>query len=406
VSLLALASGLAGQVPQFRALPRQPLPSTAADAPFKLAVGDFNGDGLPDVTFANMGSATPGLQERLFLSDGRGGYTDTTATHLPSILNWTGGVAVGDFDKDNDVDLFFGNMTGQICCLYFNDGTGKFTDVSATNLPSAGMLGKTVYACAASDIDFDGDLDLIVRDSIWLNNGSGSFTDVTLTNAPGLLPFSPWGMAVGDVNGDAFPDIIYGGLSNQPVLWLNQFNAKFAVGAANFPAMSIGVRGSIGLGDVDGDGDRDLLFPNFQAQPTLWLNGGTGVFTDATATNLPAAVYASYGLALGDLDGNGSLDCVFANITGGTSAAQSNVWLNSGTGVFSDATATRFPVVGHKSVSIAIADMDLDGTTTSCSATGSRRARSGSTITARPTRTMRRRSGCLISSTCMRSRAT
>src|SRR5262249_40283351 len=144
----------------------------------------------------------PGLQEKLFLSDGTGGYRDVTATNLPQVNNWTGALAIGDFDRDGDLDIFFGNYSNQQSCLYLNDGTGKFTDASTTNLPLGGMLGKTIYACAAVDFDLDGDLDLVARDIVMLNNGSGVFTDVSATAAPGALPYSPWGMAVGDFNFD------------------------------------------------------------------------------------------------------------------------------------------------------------------------------------------------------------
>lgn len=97
---------------------------------------------------------------------------------------------------------------------------------------------------------------------------------------------------------------------------------------------------SLVLGDVDGDGDLDLFvghtYSNYTAgQSRLYLNGGSGTFTDATASRMPVGGYDISSLAMGDVDGDGDLDLVLGN-----RYQPSRLYLNNGSGTFSDATVS------------------------------------------------------------------
>src|SRR5262245_1238767 len=115
--------------------PRLSMPVNPGSAG-RIAVGDVNGDGCPDLVCANMGGN--GEQNTLYLNDGFGGFVDVTATHLPPALDTTVAVVLGDVDGDGDLDLFFANYTysnpirSRLC---LNDGTGHFTDVTNTHVP-------------------------------------------------------------------------------------------------------------------------------------------------------------------------------------------------------------------------------------------------------------------------------
>jgi hypothetical protein len=352
--LLASAS-LYAQAPQFRYLARHGL-QRDADPTFKIAAGDVNGDGAMDIVCANMGSTMPGTQNRLYLNDGVGNLTDVTATHLPAAVDWTGAVELGDIDGDGDLDIFFGNAAAQGSRLYLNDGTGRFTDVTAAR---GIATTRTVYAAAMADVDFDRDLDIIARDYLFLNDGRGFFTDVSATHLPGTT--AAWGMAVGDVDFDRDLDIVYAGVNAQPQLWLNDGTGKFVDATSNLPQMQVDSRGTFGLADVDFDRDLDLYFPNNLKQNQLWLNDGTGMFTDVTATNLPVELHSEYAATLVDVDGDFDVDALTANSSGGATPFQNRLYLNDGRGVFTDATATRMGNLPSVSVALAATDLDQDG---------------------------------------------
>lgn len=332
-------------------------PSMAPDLSpeFKLAVGDVNGDLFPDIVCANMGGTLPGAQNTLYLNDGLGGFVDVTTTHLPQVVDWTGAVALGDIDNDGDLDIFFGNGNGQMSRLYANDGTGHFTDVSAAQLPP---ITRTLYCAKMVDIDHDGDLDIIAREKVLVNNGQGFFTDMTATNAPAGT-VNAWGMAVGDVNGDGHVDVMFGINSTtvSAVLWLNDGTGVFTNASTNLPG-AVYVGGDFQLGDVDGDGDLDVFLQSYARPSKLWLNNGLGVFTDATASNLPPVTEYSYASALGDIDLDGDLDIVV--ICGANVAGQTRVLRNNGLGVFT-ADPTAGPTATMASSCGALVDLDLDG---------------------------------------------
>ncbi len=351
--VLLSAGSLAAQA-QFFAPTRPALPADLSPE-FKIAVGDVDGDQFPDLVCANMGGTVPGAQNTLYLNDGLGGFVDVTATHLPQVVDWTGAVALGDIDGDGDLDIFFGNGSGQQSRLYANDGTGRFTDVSATQLP---VFTRTIYCAKMFDIDHDGDVDIVAREKVLVNDGLGNFTDLSGVNAP-AGNVNAWGMAVGDVNGDGHPDVLFGINSTtvSAVLWLNDGTGVFSNASANLPG-AVYVAGDFQLGDVDFDGDLDVFLQSYARPSRLWLNDGLGVFSDATAANLPPLTDFTYTSAMGDVDLDGDLDIVLFN--GANVAGQTRILRNNGLGVFAvDASAA--PVATMASGAGAIADLDLDG---------------------------------------------
>ncbi|HET6201352.1 MAG TPA: VCBS repeat-containing protein, partial [Planctomycetota bacterium] len=341
--------------------------ATAANLPARLdptegvALGDLDGDGDLDLVVANDDE-----QNRLQLNDGGGGFTDVTdivGPDLPVVLDPTTAVALGDVDGDGDLDAFVGNASfpvGALNRLYLNGGAGVFADATATNLPS--FFGGT-QAVALGDMDGDGDLDAFVGNAagypsggqsrLFLNGGAGLFADAS-SNLPPLFADTR-AIAFGDVDGDGDLDLFLGNLG-QSLLWLNGGSGVFAnATATNVPAF-VGWTRAASVGDVDGDGDLDLFVGNFSVQDRLYLNGGTGVFADATAANLPALVGWTTAAAPGDVDGDGDLDLLVA-----TAGPQNRLYLNGGTGAFTDATAANLPAVVGWTTAVALGDADEDG---------------------------------------------
>tara|TARA_R110002072_G_scaffold297067_1_gene469529 strand:+ start:13248 stop:14795 length:1548 start_codon:yes stop_codon:yes gene_type:complete len=281
--------------------------------------------------------------------------------------------AMGDVDGDGDLDLVCGRsvQTGQDC-LYLNDGRGNFVDVTATQMPSGG--GNTFSrGMALADVDGDGDLDLILafigHNRLYLNDGAGTFADVTSSRMPSTWNVSV-DVAVGDIDGDGDLDLAFGsygygyGLPNS--LYINDGSGSFTdATAAQLPTDSDFTFG-LAFGDVDGDGDLDLITANSDRfysygwtgmQNRLYLNDGTGTFVDGTASRIPTATDHTTALALADLDGDGDLDVVFGNGLG----QQDQLYRNDGSGHFVDDTTASMPLAGTSPSALVAADVDGDG---------------------------------------------
>ncbi len=315
-----------------------------------VALGDVDRDGDLDMVVGSYG------QNRLYWNSGTGVFERAAAKQMPLDSDFTFALAFGDIDADGDLDLVVGNAVSP-SRLYLNDGTGTFSDVSAIRWPA--NRGKA-RAIALADVDRDGDLDILTGDSsvrLFLNDGRGNFSDGTAMRLPRL--FSPTSLALGDVDRDGDLDLVVG-TYGQSRLALNDGSGVFTdVTAAHLPVDSDRTM-TLLLGDLDADGDLDLVIGNDQQQNRLYLNNGTGRYSDATLGRMPARSDATTSLALGDIDNDGDLDLVVGN--GAISLGQANrLYLNSGTASFSDVTATRLPLDSDFTVALAVGDVDADG---------------------------------------------
>ena len=327
-----------------------------------VALFDYDNDGDLDVFLVQGGTigatgARGTATSRLFRNDlvvapdGRRTvhFTDVTAGAGAGVRGYGMGAAVGDYDNDGYLDLFvtsFGATT-----LLHNNGDGTFTDVTK----QAG-LSDTAWSTSAAFIDYDrdGNLDLFVahyvdftpaanklcndpvgtRDyctpktyrpvpaRLFRNDGHGHFVDVTVAAGISKAYGAGLGVAVGDYNGDGWPDLYVAndGTANQ--LWINQRNGTFVdqgliSGTALNPAGN--PEGSMGIasGDFDLDGDEDLFVTNIAGETSaLYVNDGHGNFEDARArTGLAAltAAFTGFGTDWIDYDNDGWPDLFVAN---------------------------------------------------------------------------------------------
>ena len=317
-------------------------------------------------------------------------WTDAHASLPTSNLNDSGSdVEAFDYDRDGDQDLLVSNRTSFL--FYTNDGSGSFTDETATRLP-ANNLGS--FVTSVLDVDLDGDLDFVtcgtldangnsVSPMLFTNNGVGVFTKAQDL----LIPMNDSdNLIVGDLNCDGWPDVMIGagsayggsGMPHQLVsLFLNQSGTLVLDSAAESASWNSSDEDWLAgdCGDVDRDGDLDLYFamtgpggcPNI-----LLLNDGTGSFTDVSATHLPNMNYGdgdkSSTARLLDMNGDGWLDVVVANSHLSMSTQDTgDLLLNSGAsapGLFVDAPnnwlATNDPEL-IVNLGLTLGDVDMDG---------------------------------------------
>mgnify|MGYP003672070191 CR=1 FL=1 len=338
------------------------------DNGLSTVLGDIDGDGDLDLVVGTKGYLI-GAQNRLYLNNGNGGFVDVTASHLPSTLDRSSALALGDVDGDGDLDLVVGNGdygAGSQNRLYLNNGNGVFTDVTASHMPIAIDSTDSV---ALGDVDGDGDQDLVVgnwgQNRLYLNSG-GTFSDATATNLPIDTDYTD-SVALGDVDGDGDLDLVlaasfdYYYTYGQNRLYLNDGSGSFSDVTASHMPVDSDYTTTVALGDVDSDGDLDLVCGNsYDHQDRLYLNDGAGGYTDVSATAMPALGFPTSSLALGDVDGDGDLDIMTA-----TEAFQTPIcnWdrllINDGSGGFT--WTARLPPIHRCSTAVALGDVDGDG---------------------------------------------
>ena len=333
------------------------LPPLAA-ATTSLALGDVDGDGDLDLVCGNAGPW--GQSNLLLLNDGTGRLLDATAASLPPDHDVTTAIALGDVDGDGDLDLVCGNTSWLAAQnrLYLNDGSGRFRDVTANQLP---VHADPTQAVVLADFDGDGDLDIVFgnrsSDRLLRNDGRGTFTE-----APrGYLPIGvSSSLAAADVDGDGDIDLICTGA---PQTWAaggtrqlhNDGAGRFAVVSANLLPPSLAAPSALALVDIDGDGDVDLVVGRKDGANSLYHNLGGGVFVEAVAAFGRGGPSRTLAVACGDVDGNGAQDVVFGR------ADRDELWLGDGTGTLLDASRSGPRTRGELTNALALADIDGDG---------------------------------------------
>jgi DNA/RNA endonuclease YhcR with UshA esterase domain len=225
------------------------------------------------------------------------------------------------------------------------------------------------------DLDLDGDLDIVfangqgytsagvaLKPRVFINDGTGVFADQTDARVAGVTGWFR-GVEAGDVDRDGDPDLLLvQDFAKKPKLLMNDGAGVFTDGSVRLPNLNLSsARGQ--FGDVDNDGDLDIVVLNSgttsrfstNGRPRLYLNDGTGTFTDAPAGQVPAAnVPEQMDAVFFDCDNDLDLDLFI-----GTRAAASQLWINNGAGTFTK-LASGMPV-GGSSYSYDPGDIDGDG---------------------------------------------
>ena len=225
-------------------------------------------------------------------------------------------------------------------------------------------------SCAMSDIDNDGDLDLIItgadaqltnrKTTLYTNDSMGNFTEVIET---GLSNWSEGGkIAFADVDGDADQDLLITGRDGSPNyyahFYLNDGSGNFTPDTTQPFEPSIG--GNIEFADIDNDGDHDLFMTGYDNKnlifSKLYQNDGTGEFSEVTST--PFISEGGSASAFFDMDNDNDLDLILAG-KNNNNQKKTTLYENDGAGNFTLVSNTPFENVSN--AAIAIDDSDNDG---------------------------------------------
>jgi hypothetical protein len=327
--------------------------------------GDVDNDGDPDLLITNFGS------NLLYRNNGDGTFTDVTAPSGLEDGRWHSSAAFGDLDSDGFLDLYIANHAVyrveeppklpcfwkgiQIACgplahrperhlVYRNRGDGSFTDVS----DSSGVASKPGFGFGVVMDYFDDDerLDVYVA-----NDLSGNFLFLNRTEAAGGIVFEDasalsgagfveggreqagMGVDSGDFNGDGRPDIHTTNFSDDyNTLYRNDGSGLFTdvsfearLGESTLPYLGW----ATAFADFDFDSDLDVFVVNGHIYPEadrfqsgtsyaqsnlLFENAGDGTFRDDSARAGLVEQRLGRGAAVGDVDEDGDLDVVVANM--------------------------------------------------------------------------------------------
>ena len=317
-----------------------------------VAVFDYNGDGRPDIFFANgadlatMKKSSAKYSDRLFRNDGNGVFTDVTAQAGLTGTGFDVGVAIADYDNDGRPDIFVAGVHGNT--LYHNRGDGTFEDVTKKagldkwNDPEYGPLWSITAVWV--DVNNDGLLDLFV-----LNYLQWIYSNIPKCVIEGVPEY-------------CHPRY-YKGLPNQ--LFLNQGDGTFKDVSKEWGVRDhIGKGMGAGMADYDLDGKPDLFVTNDAEYAFLFHNLGNKFEEVAFQTNVALAEDAAFISGMGtdfrDVNNDGFPDIVYVALKSQTFP----IYLNTGKSDFAEATAPsgmRALSMGMSGFGPAFYDFDNDG---------------------------------------------
>jgi trimeric autotransporter adhesin len=332
-SLLGTAT-LVGAGTGFLNVPIPEPSGSGADALPIVAVGDFNGDGIPDIVSAPHGG--------IAMSLGKGDGTFMTPL-IPNVDSGDGinAFGVGDFNGDGNTDLLVDDEdTGKLTIL-LGKGDGTFT------------VGQTmpfnIQSIAIADFNGDGKLDLALSGSaqisILLGNGDGTFAA-----APNPAQIGSFQLVAADFNGDGKIDLAVSTSNNATSILLGNGDGTFT--AAPNPPQTLASQ-LVGA-DLNGDGKIDLAVSAPDGTISILLGNGDGTFTAASA--FPAGSNAP-SVAVGDFNGDGKPDLAVAGIAN-LPDHQVAIFTGNGDGTFAAGTDINDP----SAQSLAVADFTGSGT--------------------------------------------
>ena len=291
---------------------------------------DYDRDGYPDL-YCAQGEAWSNverkqsqpvdiaLSNRLYWNRRNSRFQDVTAVSGLTILNYSMGIAVGDYNHDGFGDLYVSAFGRNL--LYCNQGDGTFSEVSSASHVDDPGYGAS---CTWADINGDGLLDLYVVNYLEIDRDHYPICSRRVDGAR--------------VYFICHPRYVPG---QYDVVYLNLGNGSFLDVSRKAGLHSEPARQGLGVfaADYDQDGDIDLYVANDSVANQLWINNGQGVFTDQAlvaglAFNRSGDREAGMGLAGADYNGDGEVDLFVTNYFGETNT----LYRNEGALFFLDVT--------------------------------------------------------------------
>ena len=320
--------------------------------PSQIVTGDFSRDGNLDLAVSDT------LKGGVALLIGNSDGTFQKARHL--MVDQPNALAVADVNGDGKPDLLVQqySRSGNLL-VYLGNGDGTF------RLKTFYPVGQFPIALTVADLNGDGKLDVVVASSnsyykpaghisIFFGNGDGSFTRGARYSATA----HPWGVAIGDLNGDGHPDLVVSSDNasdvNDPdtlAILLNNGDGTFV----NAGVYQTGLESlHVSIGDLNHDGKPDLVVASAYDQGIFVLLGnGDGSFAAPVGYSTRSFAQAPMQTVLADFNGDGELDAAVIGYVGGV-----GIFYGNGDGTFQPVATTPGTKGGE---SLVLGDFNHDG---------------------------------------------
>lgn len=317
---------------------------------YHMATGDFNGDGKQDIVHANY---TASNKVSVFINSANGTGSFATKVDYTGGTNTQAGVAVGDVNNDNYLDIVSCDRNGgagNSVSVFTGVGNGTF------NARTGNTTAVDPWSVALGDLNNDGKLDIVTGNyitgniSILLGNGDATFNPKTDVN----VSANPRSVGLIDLNNDKKLDVVVASNTTGKV------GVLLGNGSGGFAAMvEYPVGGSaykVRYGDFNSDSIIDLIAINTAANTVgLILGVGDGTFGAPTTF---AATGTLWDLTVGDFNGDGKLDVVTAPSSG---TGLINYFVGNGLGSFAATVTSNLQPATEYSYSVVSGDFNGDG---------------------------------------------